>query len=153
PADPAFGVAQLDRAECLSAGGDGRDSGRPDLERRAVSDLGRAAQRFSDLGPVRRPGAAHRVGLRAFLNRRTGAGPAARFRRIGELVVHQVKVLESIELRAPLAVRLFDLARDVPVTDGVEVTARRLSPRELGPGITATRSPVSGVYGFRTLPG
>ncbi len=70
----------------------------------------------------------------------------------------RVVPLESILLRAPLGVRFIDLSRGVPVTDGLVVTARPLEivvgeVVSVGRPMLALRSPVSGIYGFRTLPG
>lgn len=59
--------------------------------------------------------------------------------------------LETVLRRAPLGLRFRDLAHGAPVTDGLLVTARPLGAT--GPGRTAVRSPISGIYGFRTLPG
>lgn len=47
--------------------------------------------------------------------------------------------------------RFLDLARGLPVTDRLIVTTWAAGARE--PKFTATRSPLSGVYGFRSLPG
>jgi hypothetical protein len=63
----------------------------------------------------------------------------------------QVTRLETIVRRAPLGLRFLDLARGVPVTDGVEVRAWPVAGT--GPGHQAIRSPLSGIYGFRSLPG
>jgi hypothetical protein len=60
-------------------------------------------------------------------------------------------LLETLVRRAPLGLRCLDLARGTPVVDGLAVSARPLGGQ--GPPLTALRSPVSGVYGFRTLPG
>src|SRR5439155_6819906 len=66
--------------------------------------------------------------------------------------------LESVLLRAPLGLRFLDLARGVAVTDGLIVTARpldKVGATLIGVGMPtlASRSPVSGIYGFRSLPG
>jgi hypothetical protein len=58
--------------------------------------------------------------------------------------------LESVRRRAPLGLRFLDLARGVSVNDGLVVTARPLGAS--GPRQQAFRSPVSGIYGFSTLP-
>lgn len=63
----------------------------------------------------------------------------------------QVVVLERITRRAPLGMRLLDLVRGAAVTDGLVVTARELG--RATPVLVAQRSPFSGVYGFRSLPG
>lgn len=60
-------------------------------------------------------------------------------------------LLEKITRRAPLGLRFLDLAREVPVTDGLVVTAWPTGARDLQQ--EAMRSPLSGVYGFRSLPG
>lgn len=62
-----------------------------------------------------------------------------------------VKRLETVLRRAPLGLRFLDLARGAYVTDGLEVAAWLLV--EGKPGRPALRSPLSGVYGFRALPG
>lgn len=59
--------------------------------------------------------------------------------------------LETVTRRAPLGLRFLDLARGVNVTDGLVVTAWRLGTS--GPKQRAISSPLSGVYGFRTLAG
>jgi hypothetical protein len=61
--------------------------------------------------------------------------------------------LEKVIRRAPLGMRFLDMVRGVSITDGLVVTAW-----PVGAGITATRqaayrSPLSGIYGFRSLPG
>ncbi len=59
--------------------------------------------------------------------------------------------LEKVIKRAPLGLRCMDIVRDMPVTTGLIVEAR---PRTATtPPIVALRSPVSGIYGFRSLPG
>lgn len=59
--------------------------------------------------------------------------------------------LEKVVRRAPLGLRFKDIARDVAVTAGLRVQAQ---PRNTTlPPQTALRSPVSGIYGFRALPG
>lgn len=63
----------------------------------------------------------------------------------------QVTRLESIVRRAPLGLRFLDLTRGMPVTDGIEVRAWPVAGT--GPGFPAVRSPLSGIYGFRSLPG
>lgn len=63
----------------------------------------------------------------------------------------QVKVLETSIQRAPLGLRFLDLVRSTAISDGLEVAAWPLGlmvQRRI-----AVRSPLSGVYGFRTLPG
>jgi hypothetical protein len=59
--------------------------------------------------------------------------------------------LETIIRRAPLGIRLLDLARGTPVTDGMVVTAQRVGA--LQKSYLAERSPLSGIYGYRSLPG
>jgi len=59
--------------------------------------------------------------------------------------------LEKVTRRAPLGLRFLDLTRGVPVTDGLVVTAWPKGTN--GPKQMAMRSPLSGVYGFRSLPG
>ena len=59
--------------------------------------------------------------------------------------------LEKVIRRAPLGMRFLDLVRGVGVNDGLVVTAWR--PGTAGPKEAAFSSPISGVYGFRTLPG
>ncbi|MAS32895.1 MAG: hypothetical protein CL610_02735 [Anaerolineaceae bacterium] len=60
--------------------------------------------------------------------------------------------LEKIIKRAPLGLRFKDLARgDVNVVDSLDVRARQRTP--LPQEMIAQRSPVSGIYGFRSLPG
>jgi hypothetical protein len=59
--------------------------------------------------------------------------------------------LETVIRRAPLGLRFLDLARAAPVADGLLVSARRLGSAR--PAAYAQRSPLSGVYGFRSLPG
>lgn len=59
--------------------------------------------------------------------------------------------LETVTRRAPLGLRFLDLTRGVSVTDGLVVTAWATGTTE--PKLIALRSPLSGVYGFRTLPG
>ncbi len=59
--------------------------------------------------------------------------------------------LETVVRRSPLGLRFRDITRSVPVTDGLEVQAQ---PRgATRPQLLAVRSPVSGIYGFHTLPG
>jgi len=59
--------------------------------------------------------------------------------------------LEKLTRRAPLGMRFLDLARGLPVSDGLGVAAWPLG----GPRLLrwAAASPLSGVYGFRALPG
>src|SRR3954447_20197525 len=59
--------------------------------------------------------------------------------------------LESVVRRTPLGLRFLDLARGLGVTEGLSVTAYPAGE----PGLrgAALRSPMSGVYGFRALPG
>jgi hypothetical protein len=59
--------------------------------------------------------------------------------------------LETVIRRAPLGMRFLDLVRGVSVTDGLVVSAWRIGTS--GPRQIAFTSPLSGVYGFRTLPG
>ena len=63
----------------------------------------------------------------------------------------QVRPLETIVRRAPLGLRFQDLARGLDVTDGLAVSAWPIG--SLPPGAAAERSPLSGIYGFRTLDG
>lgn len=60
--------------------------------------------------------------------------------------------LETVIRRAPLGLRFLDLARGVTVSDGLVVEARQLGGLTVNPSI-AVSSPMSGIYGFRTLPG
>jgi hypothetical protein len=60
-------------------------------------------------------------------------------------------LLEKVTRRAPLGLRFLDLTREVPVTDGLVVTAWQLGTSS--PQYTALRSPLSGIYGFSSLPG
>lgn len=66
-------------------------------------------------------------------------------------MTHPIKVLEHIVRRAPLAMRFRDVVTDKPITDGLEVRAYAMS--HLQEGYLAQRSPVTGIYGYRTLPG
>ncbi len=59
--------------------------------------------------------------------------------------------LEKVIRRAPLGVRFIDMVRNVPVEDGLRVTVWPLGQPMLAQ--RAERSPVSGTYGVRTLPG
>ncbi|MFL5626851.1 MAG: hypothetical protein ACJ788_14805 [Ktedonobacteraceae bacterium] len=62
--------------------------------------------------------------------------------------------LETVIRRAPLGLRFLDLVRGVTVNDGLVVMAWALGTRAgARPAPTALRSPLSGVYGFRSLPG
>lgn len=63
----------------------------------------------------------------------------------------RVRRLESVVRRAPLGLRFIDLARGVHVTDGLTVRAWPVGGER--PGLLAVRSPLSGVYGYRSLPG
>jgi hypothetical protein len=60
-------------------------------------------------------------------------------------------LLEKVTRRAPLGLRFLDLAREVSVTDGLVVTAWQTGTNN--PKYIAMRSPLSGIYGFRSLPG
>ena len=62
-----------------------------------------------------------------------------------------VRVLESSVRRAPLGLRFIDLAQGVAVSDGLEVLAWPLGVRR--EARYAVRSPLSGIYGYRALPG
>src|SRR5207245_4664288 len=53
--------------------------------------------------------------------------------------------------KAPLGMRFLDLVRGANVNDGLVVTAWRVGTS--GPQQIALRSPLSGIYGFRNLPG
>jgi len=59
--------------------------------------------------------------------------------------------LETVNRHTPLGMRFLDLVRGVSVNDGLAVTARHVGTD--GPKQVAARSPFSGIYGFRTLPG
>lgn len=59
--------------------------------------------------------------------------------------------LEQIIRRAPLGIRAKDLVNDADVTDGLDVFIWPVGGTP--PGQLAARSPVSGIYGYRTLPG
>jgi hypothetical protein len=62
-----------------------------------------------------------------------------------------VKVLESLIRRAPLGLRCRDLAREAVVSDGLTVLAWPLGrPAERRAALV---SPISGIHGFRSLPG
>jgi hypothetical protein len=69
----------------------------------------------------------------------------------------QFVALETVTWRGPLGIRFLDLARGVPVSDGLEVRTWQLDgarvPSGAGPGQIAQQSPLSGIYGFRALPG
>lgn len=62
-----------------------------------------------------------------------------------------VRRLETVVRRAPLGLRFIDLARGVHVTDGLTVAAWPVGGSR--PGLLAVRSPLSGVFGYRSLPG
>jgi hypothetical protein len=59
--------------------------------------------------------------------------------------------LETLIRRAPLGLRFLDLARGLPVSDGLSVAAWPIGAPSLRRWATA--SPLSGIYGFRGLPG
>jgi hypothetical protein len=63
----------------------------------------------------------------------------------------QVVVPERVIRRAPLGLRFLDLARGTPVTHALSVTARPVGATR--PVVLAERSPLSGIFGFRALPG
>lgn len=63
----------------------------------------------------------------------------------------QIVVLDKLTRRADLALRLIDNVRDAPVNDGLLVEAWAITT--LAPRFVAARSPLSGIYGFHTLPG
>lgn len=63
----------------------------------------------------------------------------------------QFKPLETTIRRAPLGLAFLDLARATTVTGGLEVRTWQLGSR--GPIKIGSRSPLSGIYGFRSLPG
>jgi hypothetical protein len=71
--------------------------------------------------------------------------------------MEQVLKLETLRRKAPLGLRFIDLGRNALVTDGFEVTARPFDPASPASGPDnwqlAVRSPVSGIYGFTSLPG
>ncbi len=73
--------------------------------------------------------------------------------RPGELRFGRVRYreMERIVRRAPLGLRCIDLAHNVPVGAGLVVQARHVSGS--GGVFTAYRSPVSGIFGYNTLPG
>jgi hypothetical protein len=62
-----------------------------------------------------------------------------------------VQILERIIRRAPVGLRFTDLVRRATVNDGLRVEA--WASDTTTPRFLAYRSPVSGVYGFRSLPG
>jgi hypothetical protein len=66
-------------------------------------------------------------------------------------VMPQVIVLERTIWRAPLGLRFIDLARGTRVNDEMVVMAWPVGGKE--PKLSALRSPLTGVYGFRSLPG
>jgi len=59
--------------------------------------------------------------------------------------------LEKIIRRAPLGVRFMDMVRNVQVEDGLDVQVWPVGYP--GSALIAERSPVSGIYGVRSLPG
>jgi hypothetical protein len=59
--------------------------------------------------------------------------------------------LETIIRRAPLGIRFVDIVREVSISDSLVVQAWQKGTS--GPKLTAIASPLSGVCGFRTLPG
>jgi hypothetical protein len=59
--------------------------------------------------------------------------------------------LETVTRRAPLGIRFVDIVREVGISDSLVVQAWQKGTS--GPKLTALASPLSGVYGFRTLPG
>ena len=59
--------------------------------------------------------------------------------------------LETVNRYSPLGLRFLDLVRGMSVNDGLVVTARQVGTAD--PRQVAVRSPFSGIYGFRTLPG
>jgi hypothetical protein len=59
--------------------------------------------------------------------------------------------LETVIRRAPLGMRFVDIIRDVTVSDSLLVQAWQYGTTGLKQ--IALTSPVSGVYGFRSLPG
>ncbi len=62
--------------------------------------------------------------------------------------------LEKVIGRAPLGIRFLDLVRGVSVNDGLVVMAWSPgSTAATASRLTAIRSPLSGIYGFHTLPG
>lgn len=66
-------------------------------------------------------------------------------------MIPQFVTLETIIRRAPVALRFLDLVRGVTVSDGLTVTAQQVGASY--PVLMALTSPLSGVYGFRNLPG
>ncbi len=60
--------------------------------------------------------------------------------------------LETVIRRAPLGLRFVDIAREAPVTGGLIVTAWPVGALTTA-GQRANQSPMSGNYGFRSLPG
>lgn len=59
--------------------------------------------------------------------------------------------LETVICKAPLGIRFLDLVSGTNVTDGLAVKAWQVGTS--GPQQVAQRSPLSGIYGFRNLPG
>lgn len=60
-------------------------------------------------------------------------------------------LLETVTRRAPLGIRFLDFVRGVSVHDSLAVTVWRQGTT--GPKQAALCSPLSGIYGFRSLPG
>lgn len=65
--------------------------------------------------------------------------------------MQRFKQLETVIRRAPLGLRFVDIIRDVTVSDSLLVQAWQKGAT--GSKQTALVSPLSGVYGFRSLPG
>jgi hypothetical protein len=63
----------------------------------------------------------------------------------------QFFLLERIVRRAPLGLRFRDLSREANINSGLTVLAWPVGSKS--PAIMAARSPVSGIYGYRSLPG
>jgi hypothetical protein len=62
-----------------------------------------------------------------------------------------VRILERTTFRAPLGLRFLDAVTRTAVVDGLSVEAWPVGDR--GASRSAVRSPLSGLYGFTTLPG
>ena len=67
--------------------------------------------------------------------------------------MQQFFALEQVTRRAPLGMRFLDIVRGVNLTDGLLVTAWPVGAGMMTARQAAYRSPLSGIYGFRSLPG
>lgn len=67
--------------------------------------------------------------------------------------MQQFFALEQVKQRTPLGMRFLDMVRGVTITDGLLVTAWPVHAGGASSRQTAYRSPLSGIYGFRSLPG